>query len=192
MYWQPFTGSIASRVAALEEEQEAVTEDVTAVEHGQLDVYTVHAQGAVASFPIAAGASARINVPALVSGDVFPDDPGRWVLSGGILTYDGSLAGLYEVHCPGAFSTSVPAVTTYRLEVAEGTDMATTPVKRDTVSYAVEKQQTISDTTVNPTGYLRLQPTGGQIALFMSHNHGSSATIDFTTLSLVLQRSRRT
>lgn len=190
MYWQPFTGSLANRVADLETNQATLEAEIAALEAGQLDVYTAHAQGAVAPFAIAAATAIRINVPALVPGDIFPPDIGLWVLSGGVLSYDGSLAGLYEVHCPGSFSTSVAAVTAYTLEVVEGLNLATSPVRRDVVSYVIEKQLTISDTTLNPTGYLRLQETGGQIALFMSHNHGSAATIEFTTLSLVLQRSR--
>lgn len=181
-------GVLEARVAALEGDFAAQDAEIAALQAGIVDVYTAHAQGAIAPFAVASGAVVRINVPALVSGDQFPND-GSWVVTGGLIDYPGSLAGLYEVHCPIAFSTSLGAATVYTWEVVEGTSLATVPVRRDFATFSVEKQITASDTSATPTGYLRLRDTGGQIGIFVFHNSGSSATLEATTLSLVLQRS---
>lgn len=193
MYWQP---NFAIRLAALESDVSALEGDFTTqaseiaeLQAGIVDIYTAHAQGSFAPFAVGAGAVVRLNVPAFVTGDQFPSS-GEWVISGGLIVYGPELAGLYEVHCPTSFSTNLAAATVYTLEVVEGTALATVPVRRDFVRGAVEKQLTLSDTSVNPTGYLRLQETGGEIGLFIFHNSGSSATLDITLLSLVLQRAR--
>jgi hypothetical protein len=72
----------------------------------------------------------------------------------------------------------------------EGTALATVPVRRDFVRGATEKQLTVSETAVTPTGYLHLRETGGEIGIFVFHDAGSSATIEATNLTLLLQRSR--
>lgn len=182
-------GVLEARISALESDFTAQDAEIVALQAGIVDVYTAHAQGAIAPFAIGSGAVVRIDVPAFVTGDQFPEG-GEWVRSGGLIVYGAGLAGLYEVHCATAFSTSVAGATTYTLEVVEGTALATVPVRRDIVRGAIEKQLTTSDTTVIPTGYLRLRETGGEIGLFMFHDDGGSATIDITNLSLVLQRSR--
>lgn len=183
-------GSITVQQALedLETNQATQAATIAAVQAGIVDVYTVHAQGAFAPFVVGAGAVVRLNIPTLVADDLFP--PATWTVSGGIISYGGELAGLYEVHCPTSFSTNLAAATVYTLEVVEGTDLTAVPVRRSIASGAVEKQLTISDTTINPTGYLRLQETGGEIGLFIAHNSGVGATLDITSLSLVLQRSR--
>lgn len=193
-YFQGYTdaefAALATRVTDLETNQTTQAAEIAALEAGSLDVYTMHAQGSLAPFAVGAGAVVRVNVPALASGDIFPADPGLWVLSGGIVSYDGSLAGVYEVHMPVSFSTSVAAATVYSWDVVEGTDLATVPVRRDQARFSVEKQLTISETTANPTGLLRLQPTGGEIGIFVFHNSGGAATLEATTLSLLLTRER--
>lgn len=182
-------GNLEDRVAALEGDFATQAAELAAIQAGIVDVYTVHAQGAIAPFAVGSGAVVRVNVPALVTNDQFPDD-GSWVVTGGLIDYPGSLAGLYEVHCPIAFSTSLGAATVYTWEVVEGTSLATVPVRRDIATFAVEKQITASDTSSTPTGYLRLRDTGGQLGIFVFHDSGSSATLEVTTMSLVLQRSR--
>lgn len=176
------------QAGALEAEFAAQQAEIEALQAGQLDVYTAHAQGTLAPFVVNSGAVVRVNIPALVAGDLFPD--GSWVVSGGLISYGGELAGLYEVHCPIAFATSIAALTEYTWEVVEGTALATVPVRRDIVRGAVEKQLTISETICVPTGYLRLQETGGEIGIFVFHDSGSNATLSSSSLSLVLQRSR--
>lgn len=182
--------NVASAIADLETNQATQAAEIAAIEAGIVDVYTFHAQGALAPFAVGAGAVVRVNVPAVVAGDIFPEEPGLWVLAGGIVSYDGSLAGVYEVHTPVSFSTTIAAATVYSWDVVEGTDLATVPVRRDQARFSVEKQLTISETTANPTGLLRLQPTGGEIGIFVFHNAGGSATLEATTLSLLLTRER--
>lgn len=193
-YFQGYTdvefSALETRVTDLETNQATQAADIAALEAGIVDVYTLHAQGALAPFAVGAGAVVRVDVPALVAGDIFPADPGLWVLAGGIVNYDGSLAGVYEVHMPVSFSTSIGAATVYTWDVVEGTDLATVPVRRDVARFAVEKQLTISETTANPNGLLRLQPTGGEIGIFVFHNSGGGATLEATTLSLLLTRER--
>lgn len=192
MYWQPNfdirLAALESDVSALEGDFTTQASEIAALQAGQLEIYTAHAQGAIAPFAVASGAVVRINVPSLVANDQIPND-GSWVVSGGLIVYPGSLAGLYEVHCPISFSTSLGAAVIYTFEVVEGTGLATVPVRRDIATYSTEKQIAASDTSVNPTGYLRLRDTGGEIGIFVFHNSGSSATLEATTLSLVLQRS---
>lgn len=182
-------GVLEARVAALEGDFAAQDAEIAALQAGIVDVYTAHAQGAIAPFAVGSGAVVRVNVPALVVGDQFPTG-GEWVVSGGLLVYPGSLAGLYEVHCPTAFSTSLGSATLYTWEVVEGTALATVPVRREIVRGAVEKQLTVSETIVIPTGFLRLQETGGEIGIFVFHDSGSSATLESSNLSLVLHRVR--
>lgn len=173
----------------LEAEVSAQQSEINALQAGIVDVYTAHAQGAVAPFAVDSGVVVRVDVPALVANDLFPSD-GEWVVSGGLIVYSGELAGLYEVHCPASFSTSIGAATLYTWEVVEGTDLATVPVRRDIVRGATEKQLTISETIVNPTGFLRLQETGGEIGIFVFHDSGSNATLESSNLSLALHRVR--
>lgn len=182
--------NVASAIADLETNQTTQAAEIAAIESGIVDVYTLHAQGAIAPFAVGVGAVVRVNVPALVSGDIFPADPGLWVLAGGIVSYDGSLAGVYEVHMPVSFSTTIAAATVYSWEVVEGTDLATVPVRRDQARFSVEKQLTISETTANANGLLRLQPTGGELGIFVFHNAAGAATLEATTLSLLLTRER--
>lgn len=182
-------GTLEARVTALEGDFTAQDAEIAALQAGIVDVYTAHAQGAIAPFAVASGAVVRVNVPALVTGDQFPDD-GSLVVTGGLIVYPGAWAGLYEVHCPIAFSTSLGSPVVYTWEVVEGTSLATVPVRRDIATFSVEKQIAASDTSATPTGYLRLRDTGGQIGIFVFHDSGSSATLEATTLSLILQRSR--
>lgn len=173
----------------LEAEFAAQQAEIAALQAGIVDVYTAHAQGALAPFAVNTGAVVRVNIPALVTGDQFPSD-GEWMVSGGLIVYGGELAGLYEVHCPTPFSTSLGAATVYTWEVVEGTALATAPVRRDIVRGAIEKQLTVSETMANPTGFLRLQETGGEIGIFVFHDSGSNATLESTGLSLTLHRVR--
>lgn len=182
-------GALESRVTDLEGDFATQAAEIAALQAGIVDIYTAHAQGSFAPFAVASGAVVRLTVPAFVAGDQFPSG-GEWAISGGLIVYGPELAGLYEVHCPTAFSTNLAVATVYTLEVVEGTALATVPVRRDFVRGAVEKQLTLSDTAVNPTGYLRLQETGGEIGLFIFHDGGVSATLEITLLSLVLQRAR--
>lgn len=186
MYWQP---NIESRLAALEGDQSTQAAEIAALQAGIVDVYTCHAQGPLAPFVVNSGAVVRVNVPAFVVGDQFPND-GSWVVTGGLIVYPGSLAGLYEVHMPTSFSTSLGSATVYTWEVVEGTALATVPVRRDIVRGAVEKQLTISETMVNPTGFIRLLETGGEIGIFVFHDSGSNATLESTNLTLALHRIR--
>jgi hypothetical protein len=163
---------------------EALETSLSALEAGAANGYGAHAQGTPVPLLVPTGTVVLVPMPALVAGDQLPND-GRWQVSGGVLLYDGSLSGRYEVHCPIAFRSSEAALRNYGFEVVEGLNLATgAPTRRDsTTIFNLDRQGTLSDTTAMPGGNLVLQPTGGQIGIF-SQSTATNPTLTFGEVSL--------
>lgn len=179
--------AIEQRLSDVETNQQAQQTALATLNASVVVAHRVSAIGSLGATVVAAGATVRLSLPTI--GEAEPND-GRWNRLGtGVIAYDGSISGVYEVHCPVSFGTTLATLTAYTFAVNEGTDLATAPVIRDSVAFAVERQlATAGNGTANPTGLLTLQPTGGEISLTVAHSALASLSVTPTTIELLMTR----
>lgn len=180
-------GAVEQRISDLETNQEQQAIEIAALEAEAIIAYRASLVGAGVGAAIGAGATVRFALPNIV--ERFPNDS-RWNrVASGVLEYDGTIGGIYEVHCPVAFGTSAAVLASYTATIVEGTGLDTgSPVVRDTATFTIERQLVGINVTAAITGLVTLQPTGGQIALRFSHNQGASITVTPATIALLLLR----
>lgn len=179
--------AVEQRLDDIETNQQTQQTALATLNASVVVAHRVSASGSLGATVVAAGATVRLSLPTIAESE--PSD-GRWSRQGtGVIAYDGSLAGVYEVHCPVSFATTLATLASYTFAVNEGTDLATAPVIRDSVAFAIERQLiTAGNGTANPTGLLTLQPTGGEVALTVAHSALASLSVTPTTIELLMTR----
>lgn len=188
MYWQPFAGSLANRVADLETNQTTQQSTISALTAALQSVFGVAGRGSIAATSVAN--AVRVRLPLPVVSEALPPD-GRWNRqANGVIAYDGSLGGLYVVSCAISFQTSLAVLTRYSFILQEGTNLAASEVGvRDTLTGSLERSLAgTSTTTAICIGPLSLQNTGGELALRVEHTGAASLTLTPSDVQYFLHR----
>jgi len=186
--WNPFAARLADVETALGNQ----SAQIAAINASIVAAYYVAGRGSGAGQAVASGALVRIPLPAIF--EKLPNNA-DWTRNGsGIYDYGGNVAGTYSAKCIVNFGVSVGVLQLYTFHLIEGTDLVNLTALpdvtrvRDSCVCSLERAVNTGQGSAVVTGPMILQPTGGQLALFVQHNAALSVTITPGTILPFLHR----
>lgn len=138
---------------------------------------------------VPAGQVARLPLVGL-QGEPFTRRPEFWSLDvDGVLQATGDVNGVYRSFAILSFSDNANQSTRYTWTLAQGTDLAGTPVFERRYNFPTQLSIMAEPIGAAPGGSYAIEDTGTEFAVFVSHNSAQSRTVTVGSLSLGLFRS---